>query len=288
MQGSILTTQGEKSPMPTCLKERAVAEVSGPETRGFLQSLLTNDIAAMGRGDALWAGLLTPQGKILFDFFVFDVGGERFLLDVSAAQREPLLQRMGMYRLRRKVDIAPRDDLAVVDGELPDAVAAHADPRFGDMGMRSIATREAAAGLPDDAAEYHARRIALGLPDTDADIGTGRLFPHEANFDQLGGVSFTKGCYVGQEVVSRMQHRSTTRNRLLPVAGRGALETGMEITGAGRRVGEIFSTAGERGMALVRLDRAAAAIEAGEPLMAGDVAIRLERPEWAEFDVPGA
>jgi len=145
-----------------------------------------------------------------------------------------------------------------------------------------------AAELADDAGDHHARRIALGLPDSDADIGSGKLFPHEANFDQLGGVSFTKGCYVGQEVVSRMQHRSTTRNRLLPVRGRGALVGGAEITGAGKRIGEVFSTAGERGIALVRLDRAAAAIDAGEPLMAGDVAIDLVRPPWARFDVPGA
>jgi len=288
MQGFILTTQGEKSPMPTHLKARAVAEVSGPEARDFLQSLVTNDIAAMKPGQALWAGLLTPQGKILFDFFVFDTGDDGFILDVSAAQRDALLQRMGMYRLRRDVEIAPRDDLAVADGEVSGAVAVFDDPRLAGMGARSIVRREVAAELADDAGDHHARRIALGLPDSDADIGSGKLFPHEANFDQLGGVSFTKGCYVGQEVVSRMQHRSTTRNRLLPVRGRGALVGGAEITGAGKRIGEVFSTAGERGIALVRLDRAAAAIDAGEPLMAGDVAIDLVRPPWARFDVPGA
>ncbi len=288
MQGSILTTQGEKSPMPTHLKARAVAEVSGPEAREFLQSLVTNDIAAMKPGDALWAGLLTPQGKILFDFFVLDTGDDRFLLDVSAAQRDALLQRMGMYKLRRKVEIAPREDLAVTDGEVSGAVTVFDDPRLAEMGARSIVPKEVAADLSDDVEEHHARRISLGLPDSDADIGSGKLFPHEANFDQLGGVSFTKGCYVGQEVVSRMQHRSTTRNRLLPVTGEKTLKSGTEITGAGKRIGEIFSTAGERGIALVRLDRAAAAIEAGEPLMAGDIAIRLVRPSWARFDVPGA
>ena len=287
MQGFILTTQGEKSPMPTHLKARAVAEVSGPEARDFLQSLVTNDIAAMKPGEALWAGLLTPQGKILFDFFVFDTGDDGFILDVSAAQRDTLLQRMGMYRLRRDVEIAPRDDLGAVDGEVSGAVAVFNDPRLADMGARSIVPRDVAAELADDAGGHHARRIALGLPDSDADIGSGKLFPHEANFDQLGGVSFTKGCYVGQEVVSRMQHRSTTRNRLLPVTGQGALAGGTEITGTGKRIGEILSTAGERGIALVRLDRAAAAIEAGEPLMAGDVPISLVRPAWARFDVPG-
>ncbi len=274
--------------MPTHLKERAVAEVSGPEARDFLQSLVTNDVAAMKPGEALWAGLLTPQGKILFDFFVFDAGDDRFLMDVSAAQRDALLQRMGMYRLRRQVEIAPREDLAVADGEeVSGAVAVFADPRLVEMGRRSIVPQEIAAELPDDMKDYHARRISLGLPDSDADIGTGKLFPHEANFDQLGGVSFTKGCYVGQEVVSRMQHRSNTRNRLLPVAGEDTLESGAEITGAGKRIGEVFSTAGDRGIALVRLDRAAAATEAGEPLMAGNVSIRLVRPFWAEYDVPG-
>ncbi len=274
--------------MPTHLKARAAAEVSGPEARDFLQSLVTNDIAAMKPGDALWAGLLTPQGKILFDFFVYDADDDRFLLDVSAAQRDALLQRMSMYKLRREVEIAPREELAVADGEVSGAMACFADPRLAEMGMRSIVPQEIAAELPGDAKEYHARRISLGLPDTDTDIGTGKLFPHEANFDQLGGVSFTKGCYVGQEVVSRMQHRSNTRNRLLPVTGEKALTSGMEITGSGKRIGEIFSTAEDKAIALVRLDRAAAAIEAGEPLMAGDVAIRLMHPSWAQFDVPGA
>ncbi len=293
--------------MATLMNERAVLEVTGAEARDFLQSLVTNDIAALKEGSTCWAGLLTPQGKILFDFFIHALPadhplapaggageGDVFLLDVSAAQRADLMKRLGMYRLRRKVDIRPRDDLAVAV-DLPEDAAeeaeavVYADPRHAAMGTRAFMPVELAGEFPADPYLWHARRIAMGIPDSDADIGSQQLFPHEANFDRLNGVSFTKGCYVGQEVVSRMQHRGTARNRLLPVIGTEPLERGMEVSAGGRRIGEVFSSSGERAIALIRLDRAAKAAEEGTPLMAhGKIGLRIVRPDWADFEIPGA
>lgn len=289
--------------MATLMKERAAVGITGEEARGFLHSLVTNDIENLAPGQTCWAGLLTPQGKILFDFFVhaLDPGhplaaaegeGEAFLLDVSAAQREDLLRRLAMYRLRRRVEIRPRDDLAIVVDLPPDEeeeAVVYVDPRHAPMGTRAFVPVELAGEHAADPYLWHARRIAMGIPDTDADIGSQNLFPHEANFDKLGGVSFTKGCYVGQEVVSRMQHRGTARSRLLPVIGTEPLERGMEISAGGRRIGEVFSTSGERALALVRLDRAARAVEENRPLQAqGKISLRLIAPEWADFDIPGA
>jgi len=273
--------------MKNALSSRAVIEVCGPDAPDFLQSLVTNDVTALEPGGAQWAGLLTPQGKILFDFFIWRESGQAFLLDVSAAARDGLIQRLNMYKLRRDVRITAMPSLAVAAGDAEGAVAAFADPRFDEMGNRAFIPQENAASLSRDETDYHARRIALGLPDSELDIGSGKLFPHEADFDCLNGVSFTKGCYVGQEVVSRMRHRATVKKRLLPIRGEAPLETGAQITAAGKAAGEVFSIAGGRAIALVRLDRAQAAHEAGEPLLAGDTPIRLVRPEWADFDVPG-
>ncbi len=273
---------------PVHLAARAIIEVTGSEARAFLHSLVTNDVAALREGQAQWAGLLTPQGKILFDFFILARPGETFWLDVSAAAAEDLTRRMGLYRLRRDVRITPRPDLAVAAGGVDGAVAAFADPRLPAFGTRAVLTAQDAARLDADASAHHAARIAAGLPDSDADIGSGRLFPHEANFDQLNGVSFTKGCYIGQEVVSRMHHKGLARNRLVPVIADAPLKTGARIMAGEKPLGEIFSTADKRAIALVRLDRAASAIEAGIPLLADGVPVRLVRPSWAGFDVPGA
>jgi len=172
--------------------------------------------------------------------------------------------------------------------DTPSAVI-FADPRLYEMGDRAIISDDYALAMGDgDACKYRARRIALGIPDTIEDIGSGELFPHEANLDQLGGVSFSKGCYVGQEVVSRMEHRGTARSRILPVTAEAPLATGSVTSGSGRSLGRILSTADRRGLALIRLDRLAEAIEAGDPIRAGASAIKVEKPGWAHFAVPGA
>jgi len=206
--------------MPIRLTERAVIEVSGPDARAYLHSLVTNDIMNLQPGQTCWAGLLTPQCKILFDFFVHDASGKdeqaRFLLDVPATRRDDLVSRMSMYRLRRKVEITPREDLAVAvdlaaDAAPRDAIV-YADPRFAEMGTRAFVPVETASTLSTDALAWHERRIRLGLPDSEMDIGSQKLFSHEANFDCLNGVSFTKCGALFSKYCRSRKHSHTNEN----------------------------------------------------------------------------
>jgi tRNA-modifying protein YgfZ len=275
------------------LRDRAVLRLSGKDRTAFLQGLVTADVATLAAGEARWAALLTPQGKILFDFLVLEQG-DGYLIDCAGVQLEELRKRLSFYKLRAEVGIEPALRMAVValpQGASPDGPPAivFADPRVSEMGSRAIISGDhARANGEPDASGYRARRIALGIPDSIEDIGSGELFPHEANLDQLGGVSFTKGCYVGQEVVSRMEHRGTTRSRILPVTGDVPLAAGSGISGSGRSLGRILSTVDRRGLALIRLDRLAEALEERGPVMAGGAAITVEKPRWARFAVPGA
>jgi tRNA-modifying protein YgfZ len=261
------------------LPGRGVIAVEGPEAGHFLQNLLTADVEHLAEGEARYAALLSPQGKILFDMLVLKTP-QGFLIDCARSQARALLQRLGMYKLRARVDVAVREGLGVwvspagIEG-------GYRDPRSPDLGWRGIgAAPEAEAG------GYDAARIALGLADTDADLGSGEFFPHEANLDQLGGVSFTKGCYIGQEVVSRMEHRGTARSRILPVALEGeAPPKGTEIRSGEKQVGTLLSSAGRVALALLRLDRLA---EAEAPLIAGGVGLHVLKPRWARYEVPGA
>ncbi len=277
----------------TVLGDRAVLRLSGKDCASFLQGLVTADVAGLAVGGAGWAALLTPQGKILFDFLVLEQG-DGYLLDCAVTQLEELRKRLAFYKLRAAVSIEPLSGKRVValppDASLDSATAiVFADPRISEMGNRAIISDDYSSTVGDDgAAAYRARRIALGIPDTIEDIGSGVLFPHEANLDQLGGVSFSKGCYVGQEVVSRMEHRGTARSRILPVAGDGPLVSGSGIAGGGRALGQVLSTADRRGLALIRLDRLAEALAAHEPIKAGEASVTVEKPGWARFAVPGA
>jgi folate-binding protein YgfZ len=275
------------------LGDRAVLRLSGKDRTSFLQGLVTADVAGLAAGEARWAALLTPQGKILFDFLVLEQG-DAYLLDCARQQLEELKKRLVFYKLRAALTIEPVSGMrvaALAPGASLDtpSTVVFADPRLYEMGNRAIISDDYASAMGDgDACEYRARRIALAIPDTIEDIGSGELFPHEANLDQLGGVSFSKGCYVGQEVVSRMEHRGTARSRILPVTADAPLATGSVTSGSGRSLGRILSTADRRGLALIRLDRLAEAIEAGDPIRAGGSAIKVERPGWAHFAVPGA
>jgi folate-binding protein YgfZ len=260
------------------LPGRAVLAVTGPEAAHFLHNLLTADIEHLSEGAATYAALLSPQGKILSDMLVLR-RGDGFLLDCAAVQLPDLRKRLALYRLRAAVEITDRPDLVV--GVSPhECPGGFPDPRTPSLGWRVI------DGMPEAAAEgYDAVRIALGLADTEADLGSGEFFPHEANLDQLGGVSFRKGCYVGQEVVSRMEHRGTARSRILPVALSGKTPpTGTEIRSGDKQIGTLLSGAGDHALALIRLDRLA---DAASPLMADGVALKVMKPQWARYDVPG-
>lgn len=271
------------------LSERAVLSVAGLEARHFLNNVVTADVEGLAERQARYAALLSPQGKILFDFFILAAGG-RLLIDCAGSGAEALMQRLTLYKLRARVELRRETGLGVAaawDGK-PAAMAGvmmYADPRLAGFGTRLIGPPEVLASLAtSDAAAYHARRIAAGLADA-SDIGSGEVFPHEANLDQLGGVNFSKGCYVGQEVVSRMQHRGTARARMVPVAMAGAAEPGTAVTAGDRAIGKLLSVAGNQGLALIRLDRIETARAQGLALMAGTAQITVRRPEWAGWTV---
>jgi folate-binding protein YgfZ len=276
----------------SALADRAVLRVSGKDRVSFLQGLVTADLAGLAPGQARWAALLTAQGKILFDFLMVEQG-DCILIDCAGDQLEELAKRLAFYKLRAQVSVEPMRHMAVA-AALPEsqitvpAALIFADPRLSDMGSRAFISVDHVPALNADVSVYRGRRIALGIPDTVEDIGSGVLFPHEADLDQLGGVSFIKGCYVGQEVVSRMEHRGTARSRILPVAADRPLASGASMTGRGRMLGQVLSTDGARALALVRLDRLAEALDGGDPVIAGDAAVTVLQPAWARFRVPGA
>lgn len=258
------------------LDDRAVLAVTGEEARPFLQGLLTNDLARLAPGAPLWAGLLSPQGKALFDMILHDDGAGGVRIDCEAAQAEALARRLGLYRLRRKVAIEPRPDLAVfaawddVDGSGP------ADPRLEALGRRWIAPR-AGAGVeaePQAVMSYRARRIALGVPEGAAELGQDRTLWLECNAAELNGVSFSKGCYVGQENTARMHHRDRVRRRLLPVRLEGDPSEANRLMAGEREAGELRARAGDVGMAWLRLELA------DGPLAIGAARATVLWPDW--------
>jgi tRNA-modifying protein YgfZ len=260
---------------PQLLPHRAVIRLRGEGVPGFLHNLLT---AELKEAQPAYAALLTPQGKILNDVFVVP-DGETVWLDVARSQASDLLKRLMMYRLRAKIEIALDDDKAVAVSSKAGLLGlGYADPRLAAMGYRTIVGAESqTAGIGYD----HARFL-LGLADSDADIGSGEMFVHEANLDQLNGVSFSKGCYVGQEVVSRTHHRHAARNRILPVQFSGHVEKGQDIHSGEQRIGTMLSSSEGRGLALMRLDRLATATA---PLLTADVKLTVHKPHWATFEL---
>jgi tRNA-modifying protein YgfZ len=260
--------------------DRAVISITGDGALAWLNNLLTCDVSTLGVGSAAYGALLSPQGKILHDMFVYNAG-ERMLIDCATEQRAGLLQKFAMYRLRAKLMIEIDNELEVgVHPKQPDAAMCYADPRQEKMGWRGFSEAGTLINAPGSHG-YDERRIMLGLADSVQDIGVEKLFPHETNFDQLGSVSFTKGCYVGQEVVSRMEHRGTARNRMLPVRF-SARPDDMAIMAGGKPIGEIRSSTNSCGLALIRIDRLA---EATGPLMAGSTAIQVIKPDWIKYEV---
>ena len=286
--------------MPSVLlADRGVVRVSGEDAKTFLDGLVTCDLDRISPAEARFGALLTPQGKILFDFIVFqapsEIGGG-YYLDALKVHAPDLAKRLGFYKLRAKVAIEDLSDtLAVAAGwDAPrpteEAGLVAGDPRLADLGWRAIvAAADAAEFAADPAEAYHARRIALGVPEGGRDFLFGDAFPHEALMDQLRGVDFDKGCYVGQEVVSRMQHRGTARTRIVPALYEGgfAAEVGVEVMAGDKMLGKTGTGAGGRGLLMIRLDRAADALSAGETIRAGGIPARLEKASWTNFPFPG-
>jgi folate-binding protein YgfZ len=276
------------------LTERGIVTVAGDDARRFLNNLVTADMTAVSPAKAGFGALLTPQGKIIADFFVAeDAQDGSFFLDCPAALAATLATRLTFYKLRAKIAVADAsnayDVWAVWDGAAPPSGLVFSDPRWSTLGQRSIvpaAQRESvtAAMSAQTAAEsaYDAHRIACGIPRGGIDFAYGDTFPHEADMDQLSGVDFEKGCYIGQEVVSRVEHRGTARARVVPVAFDDlAPPPGTLVTAGEKEIGTLGSAAAGRALALLRLDRAADARAQGVPLTAGGVTLRVLRPEWA-------
>ncbi|MGE5267671.1 MAG: YgfZ/GcvT domain-containing protein [Deltaproteobacteria bacterium] len=276
------------------LADRGVVSVEGAQARPFLQGLVTNDIGKLDRDAAIHAGLLSPQGKILFDFFIVK-SADGVLLDVARDRAGDLVKRLTLYKLRAAVtiqDVSDRFRVYAVFGSGPmpggdilNEGITYSDPRLAALGWRAIvaADRSIAADANIDA--YDAHRIALGVPEGGRDYAFGDAFPHEALFDQLNGVSFSKGCYVGQEVVSRMEHRGTARKRVVYVETLdGTALHGDEPVQAGDvEIGRVGSVSGSRGLALIRLDRVEEFAAKGIEATAGGAALGIKIPPRAQF-----
>ncbi|MGB9394258.1 MAG: folate-binding protein [Pseudolabrys sp.] len=285
------------------LPDRGVVKVVGDDARRFLNGLVTNDMTNVTPGQPRFAALLTPQGKIIVDFIIAEAppeDGSGFFLDCPRALALTLVEKLNFYKLRAKVICEDLSEalgvMAVWDGTADSEYGlSYPDPRLPALGSRVMLpphlAAEAAADLSAtlvNADTYEVHRIALAIPRGGMDFMYGDTFPHEADMDQLGGVDFDKGCYVGQEVVSRVEHRASARSRVVPIVYEEfAPSSGLPVTAGGKQVGTLGSTAKGRGLALLRRDRIEAALAAGVPLEAGGITIRALKPAWAKFDWPG-
>jgi folate-binding protein YgfZ len=277
------------------LPDRGVVKITGETARDFLNGLITTDTTRLQPGQGRFGALLTPQGKITVDFLITEAPsghGGGFLIDCPKVLAQALADKLGFYRLRAKVGIEDLSDslgvLAVWDGDAalkPDLT--FTDPRNARLGLRILVPAELAPKAADligaelvDSSAYEAHRIAIGVPRGGLDFIYGDAFPHETNMDRLAGVDFDKGCYVGQEVVSRMQHRGTARTRTVRVLLEGAApEPGTAVLAGEKSVGTVGSAADGHALALIRIDRASEALEAGLPLTAGGLSIRIAEPD---------
>jgi transferase CAF17, mitochondrial len=281
------------------LPARGVLEVAGEDRVAFLQGLVSNDVAKVSPERAIYAALLTAQGRYLFDFFIVALG-DALYLDAEAARLADLQRRLSIYKLRAKVtlsDASARFAVAVAWGDgtnasltLGDVGAAksfaggvaYADPRFGGLGARFLMPRDggptaiAAAGFaPTDAEAYDRHRLALGIPDGTRDLPVEKALLMEAGFDELNGIDWQKGCYMGQEITARMKYRALAKKRLLPVTVQGAMPApGALITHNGNEAGEILSGRDGYALALLKLDALDGA------LIAGDATITAAKPDW--------
>jgi len=278
--------------MPSAyLSQRGVLRITGAEARAWLNNIVTCDLSTLAPGAPRFGALLTPQGKILFDFLVYagDEAASTIYLDTARAGAAELTKRLGFYRLRAKVGIEDLASAATAgerfgvvvqwDGaEAPEEAVGGPDPRHPGLGTRWLMPEHAAKTFGEaEAPAYEALRIGLGIPEPPGDFAYGEAFPHETLMDMLGGVDFRKGCYVGQEVVSRMQHRGTARTRLVPVTGALLPPAGSELTAGEKPVGQMGSSAEGKGLAMLRLDRVQEALAAGGTVRGEGAVLRLAK-----------
>lgn len=274
---------------------RTVLSVAGDDRAAFLQGLISNDIAKAGPDRAIWAAFLSPQGKFLWDLFIVEKDGA-YLIDVEAERAEDFRKKLSMYKLRSKVAIAVTDlsVYAVLNaaalglGDVPGAARAFGDgvalvdPRLARLGGRVVlASPQAliASGLAEtDLAEWDCVRMAAGVPDGSRDMAVDKALLLENGFDELGGVDFDKGCYMGQELTARTKYRALIKKRLLPVTIAGPTpEPGTPILAGEVEAGEMRSACGQTGLALVRLEHLSAALKAG------DASLTVSVPDWVKL-----
>ncbi|MFN4090756.1 MAG: YgfZ/GcvT domain-containing protein [Alphaproteobacteria bacterium] len=289
----------------TILPGRGVLAVAGDDRRDFLQGLVSNDMIRVDKGRAVYAALLTAQGRFLHDFFVLDAG-DALLVDCEAERRDDLRTRLTRYRLRAKVAIEDRTDMLAVGVLTGDAAArlqlgpatgvatgfggghAFVDPRLAALGVRAVLPRDTAEaslaetglplGTPDD---YDRLRLGLGVPDGSRDMPPEKALLLESNFDELNGVDWKKGCYIGQELTARTKYRGLLKRRLMPVSFRGdAPPPGTQVVLDGKDAGETRSSRDGTGLALLRIEAAEAALRGNGVLMAGDLPLAVSRPAW--------
>lgn len=274
------------------LPDRGVIKMAGGDAQEFLHRLITNSVLDIGAGESRFSALLTPQGKLLFDFFVIPLpqgATAGFLIDCVRDQSRALAQRLNLHKMRAKITIDDQSETlgvgAIFHGEAPappDAVV-YRDMRAPGMGQRVIAARDALARLSNtDAADYEANRIAMGVPKGGVDFVYGDAFVQDSNLDWLNGVDFKKGCYVGQEVVARVHYRKSAKKRIVKFRFEGGPPSrGAEIAAGGATLGQVGSTAGSEGLAMLRIDRLEDALAAGAIVTAGETPIAVLTPGQA-------
>ena len=287
----------------TRLLDRSVLEISGEDARRFLQGLVSNDIEKVSEERAIYGAFLTAQGKYLHDFFITTIGS-RLLLDCEASRIEDLCRRLKIYKLRSNVEIIITDAYqvlalfgtsALISLKLPEKVGAakdfengivYTDPRLTLAGARCILPNESigkviSAGFSEASDDrYQRHRISLGLPDSSRDLEVEKSILLEGGFEELNGVDFKKGCYMGQELTTRTKYRGLIKKRLMPVIIQGAkLSPGTVIKQNGKTVGELRSTSGDLGMAVIRLE----ALEKSDVLTASDTLVVPKKPKWVNF-----
>ncbi len=270
-----------------CLDDRATISVSGKDADALLQSLITTDVSALSADEVRAGALLTPQGKILFDFLI-SRDGEALRLETSRDQAEPLLKRLAMYKLRSAVEFSlldPTPVTVVFDEERP--AESYRDHRFEEAGFSVFRLYCRTTGAEGTVADLDRLRIAAGVAVAGRDYALQDAFPHDVSMDLNGGLSFRKGCYVGQEVISRMQHRGTARRRVVIVAGESPLPpTGTSLSVGGRSIGTLGTVQDKAGLAIVRIDKAGEAMAKGDEIRAGDVQVTLRLPGWTGLAFP--
>lgn len=269
------------------LDDRAIVAVSGKDAEDFLQGLITTDLDALAPDESRPGALLTPQGKILFDFMI-SRDGDCLRLETARDQAEALLKRLTMYKLRSAVDLSIDASAAVtvIFDEAPPE-GAYRDHRFEKAGVALFRAYGEAAGDTAGVEELERIRIAAGVASAGTDYAVQDAFPHDVLLDKNGGLSFKKGCYVGQEVVSRMQHRGMPRRRVVIVSAQTALPpTGTTITANDKSIGTLGTVQGKSALAIVRIDKAGEAMANDVQLLAGDVPVTMVLPEWTGLTFP--